>query len=91
MLDAAVDGLGGAVAGAGSVELGRDVAGALLQGLGEATKLGQRGWDAGAEGGDDTLICEEPGRPPEAVSLQLMQEYSALVVPCSRHLDNWAK
>src|SRR3546814_17809572 len=37
----AVDGLGGSVAGAGSVEVGQDVGGALLQGPTEGDDLGE--------------------------------------------------
>ena len=41
MFEAAVDRLGWAVAGAGSVEVGQDVGGALLQGPPEGDNLGE--------------------------------------------------
>jgi len=45
--------LGGAVAGAGPVEVGEHVGGALVQGAAEAAELDQRCRDAVAEGVDD--------------------------------------
>ena len=53
MFEPAVDGLGGAVGGAGPVEVGQHVRGPLLQGPAEASQLGQRGRDAVAEVVDD--------------------------------------
>ena len=49
MFEPAVDRLGGAVAGAGPVEVGQHVGGALLQGPAERDELGQRGGDAVAD------------------------------------------
>ena len=46
MFEAAVDRFGGAVAGAGPVEVGQHVGGSLLQGAAERAELGQRGGDA---------------------------------------------
>lgn len=42
MFEAAVDGLGGAVAGAGAVEVGEHVGGEAGQGAAEASQVGQR-------------------------------------------------
>ena len=52
MLEAAVDRFGGPVGGAGSVEVGQDVGGALLQGPAQGGDLAQRGRDAVADRGD---------------------------------------
>jgi hypothetical protein len=42
VFEAAVDRFGGAVAGAGPVEVGQDVGGAALEGAAEGDQLGQR-------------------------------------------------
>ena len=52
MFEAAVDRFGGSVAGAGPVEVGQHVDCTLGQGPSEGDELGQRVWDAGAEGLD---------------------------------------
>jgi len=49
VLEAAVDRLGGAVAGAGAVEVGQDVGGAGVQGPPEGVQLAQRGGDTVAQ------------------------------------------
>ncbi len=49
MLEATVDRLGGAVAGAGLVEVGQDVGGASVQGSPEGVQLAQRSGDTVAE------------------------------------------
>ena len=48
-------GLGRAFAGVGSVEVGEDVGGSPVEGSSERGELGQRGWDAVAEGVDESL------------------------------------
>ena len=53
MLESSVDRLGGAVAGAGPVEVGQDVGGALLQGPPQGADLLQRGGNTGADRGDE--------------------------------------
>ena len=58
VLASAVHRLGGTVAGAGPVEVGQDVVGALLQGPPEAAQLGQRGRDAGARGRAADAVSE---------------------------------
>ncbi|EGR96954.1 hypothetical protein HMPREF1162_2360 [, partial [[Propionibacterium] namnetense SK182B-JCVI] len=50
-----VDGLGGAVAGAGPVEEREDVRGALLQGAAELVDLDERRGDAGGDGSRSRL------------------------------------
>ena len=55
MFEPAVQGFGGAIRGAGPVEVGQHVGGPLLQRAAERGDLGQRGGDAAAEGGDDGL------------------------------------
>jgi hypothetical protein len=42
VFESAVDGLGGAVAGAGTLEVGQHVGGPLLQGASEGDELGER-------------------------------------------------
>ncbi len=49
MFEASVDGLGGSVAGAGPVEVGQHVGGALLQGPSEPAQLAQGCGDAVAD------------------------------------------
>ena len=49
VLEAAVDGLCWAVAGAGSVEVGQHVLSPSSQGAAEGDDLGQRGWDVACE------------------------------------------
>ena len=53
MFKAAVDGPGGSVAGAGSVEVGQDVGGTLLEGPAQSADFGERSGDAAGEGFDD--------------------------------------
>lgn len=53
MLESWVDRLSGAVAGAGALEVGQAVGGALLQGASQGTDLLQRGGNAGAERGEE--------------------------------------
>lgn len=52
MLEPAVDGLGGAVGGAGVVEVGQDVLAPALQGSPEAGDLLDPGWHPGGDGVD---------------------------------------
>jgi hypothetical protein len=46
VLESSVQCLGGSVPGAGPLEVGQDVAGALLEGPPESCQLGERGRDA---------------------------------------------
>ena len=55
VLEAAVDGFCGSVAGAGPVEVGQDVGGAFLEGPAKCEALAQRGRDAVADGVDQSL------------------------------------
>ncbi len=52
MFEAAVEGLGGTVRGAGPVEVGQHIVGSLLQCSAQCDHLGQRGGDAVADRGD---------------------------------------
>jgi hypothetical protein len=61
VFQAAVDGFGGAVAGAGPVEVGEHVGGAAGQGPAEGDDLAQRGRDAAADRGDQFLHELAPG------------------------------
>lgn len=60
MLEAAVDGLRGAVGGAGVVEEREDVGGALFQGAAEASQLYERDRDTTGQRVDDGLYEELP-------------------------------
>lgn len=60
MLEASVDGFCGAVAGAGAVEVGEDVGGALLQGAAEAAQLDEHGRDTIGQRVDYGLHDEFP-------------------------------
>ncbi len=53
MLESAVDRFGRAIAGAGAIEVGKDVRGSLLQGPSQGDELGQGGRDAVAQRGDE--------------------------------------
>ena len=61
MFESAVDGLGRAVAGAGPVEVGQHIGGALFQRPAEGDDLGQGCRDAVAEGVDQ-LAASAAGR-----------------------------
>ncbi len=52
MFKAAIDRLGGSVAAAGSVEVGKQVGGASLEGATEGDQFGQRFGDVVADGVD---------------------------------------
>src|SRR6185312_524795 len=55
VFEAAVDGLGGSVGGAGPIEVGQHVGGALFQCPSEGDQFLQRFGNAGAERGDQCL------------------------------------
>ena len=55
MLQASVDGFGGAVGGAGVVEVGQDVDGSLGQGSGQCLDLLKPFWDGLPQGVDEPL------------------------------------
>lgn len=63
MFEPTVQGLGGAIRGAGPVEVGEDVSGPLVQGAAQHDSLLQSGGDTAADGVDDGLHADASRGP----------------------------
>ncbi|CCI52580.1 hypothetical protein BN13_1880002 [Nostocoides jenkinsii Ben 74] len=84
VLEATVEGFGGAIGGAGAVEVGEDVRGAFLQSPAQGSDLFQRGRDAGADGVDDGL---HPGLAGGPAGVAVGADHPLVDAPCRLHFD----